>query len=226
MMTALMQCYLNSKSQYLHAQKVLATRFDLQWVSDLLTDSVRRAGFTPCLGIDNLHAIDRRKGLQTVTSVQIENKPRQFIQINRMNEWFVPIVRIINPTQILVPRTVEFNEKRPLLIADCEHAEIHQLASIESLPRNYRITLTKPMLFSYEPVVYCGEWLEEQWLIKKNARGKDALYYHGAQTEELTTHIHSLVVNSQWIHGKRLFEISLNLDEDKKQQLVVAVRGS
>lgn len=225
-MTALMQCYLNSKNQYLHAQKVLATRFDLQWVSDLLIDSVRRAGFTPCLGIDNLHAIDRRKGLQTVSSLKIENQPRQFIQINRMNEWFVPVLRIISPTQILVPRTVAFNEKRPLLISDCEHAEIHQLANIDTLPHNYLITLAKPMLFSYESPTYCGEWLEEQWIIKKNPMGKDALYYHGAQTEELTTHIHSLLVSSQWIHGKRMLEIILGLDEGKTQKLDIAVRGS
>ena len=222
-----MECYLNSKNQYLSAQKQLEVSFDLQWVSDLLTDSVRRAGFTPCLSLDNLQVIDRREGLQhAITSIRIDNKLKQLIQINRMSEWFVPVVRILNPTQILIPKSIAFNLKRPIIIADCEHAEIHQLAGIEILPRNYLITLAKPMLFSYEQVAYCGEWLEEQWFIKKNTKGTNALYYHAAQTEELTTHIHALEVNSQWVHGKRLFEINLHLDEDKTKRLVVAVRGS
>src|SRR5690242_19280686 len=73
-MAMLTQCYLNSKHQYMQAQKILALRFDLQWVSDLLADSIRRAGFTPCLGIEQLTAVDRRNFSANISGLIVDGQ--------------------------------------------------------------------------------------------------------------------------------------------------------
>jgi Tfp pilus assembly protein PilW len=59
-MAALIQFYLTSKQHYLQTEKVLEAGFEVQWVMDLLSDSIRRAGFTPCLGLDHLTVVDHR----------------------------------------------------------------------------------------------------------------------------------------------------------------------
>jgi len=225
-MTILIQLYLSSKQHYLEAEQILESNFDLQWVSDLLSDSIRRAGFTPCLGIDQLQVVDRRDIRRTVKGLKIENEPQQLIQVNRMSEVFAKVLYMQSPTKIVVPHSILFNEQRPLLIADCEHAEVHQIFSIEKQADGYLITLTKPLFFSYPESVYIGEWLEEQWFIKKNTEGTNTLHYQLVQIEELSPLVHSLKMSSSRVHGKQFLKVILGMDKDKTHQLTVAVRGS
>ncbi|MCW8400230.1 prepilin cleavage protein [Legionella sp. PATHC038] len=224
--TMLFQLYLGSKRQYIEIEKVLTTRFDLQWVSDLLSDSIRRAGFTPCLGIDRLQVIDRRTHQKKIQALHISNRPVQFIQVNRMNEYFSKIIKIQGATRILVQNPVRFHKNRPVLIADCEHAEVQQLFDIEQQTDSSLITLNKPLFFSYNGSVYIGEFLEEKWFIKKNAKGTDALHYQLVQTEEVTPLIHFLHVQNRRVKEKQFLKIIMGLDENKTHELRVAVRGS
>ena len=225
-MTTLIQLYLSNKRQYLEAQEILEANFDLQWVGDLLSDSIRRAGFTPCLGIDQLETTDTRNFGKRVASIKIESHPKQWIQINRMSEAFSEITHFQSPTQIIVPSSTLFKEQHPLLIADCEHAEIHQILSVDKLANGYLITLTQPLMYSYAATSYVGEWLEEKWFIKANASGNKTMHYKLFQTEELTSLIHSFEIKNERVHEKQLVHIVLGLDKDKTHQLIVAVRGS
>ncbi len=225
-MTALIQLYLGSKRQYLETEKLLAIRFDLQWVSDLLSDSIRRAGYTPCLGIDRLQIIDRRNHQGRIHALQVGNHPNQFIQVNRMNEHFAKIVKIQSPTRILVQNSVVFHKKRPILIADCEHAEIQEIFDMEQQTKNSLIILNKPLFFSYAPSTYIGEYLEEKWFIKKNANHEDTLHYRLAHTEEVTPLIHFMHTRNRSVKDKQFLEIIMGLDENKTHDLRVMVRGS
>ncbi|CAM3073573.1 Tfp pilus assembly protein PilW [Legionella steigerwaltii] len=224
--STLFQLYLGSKRQYVEIEKILSTRFDLQWVSDLLSDSIRRAGFTPCLGIDRLHVIDRRNHQNRIHALQIGNQPVQFIQVNRMNEHFTKIIKIQGATRILVQNPVSFHKKRPVLIADCDHAEIHEMFDIEQHAENSLITLNKPLFFPYDGSTYIGEYLEEKWFIKKNAHAEDTLHYQLVQTEEVTPLIHFIHTRNRRIKEKQFLEIIMGLDENKTHELRVAVRGS
>lgn len=225
-MTTLIQFYLNNKRQYLAAEEILSEGFDVQWVSDLLSDSIRRAGFTPCLGVDQLYAVDRRNFGKAVLGLKVENQPQQFIQVNRMSENFTQLITIKNTTQIVVANSVLINEQRPLVIADCDHAEIHNILMVDKIGAHQLVTLTKPLMFSYETSAYVGEWLEEHWFIKSNSKGIKALYYQSDQAEELTPLIYSLQIKEKRIHKKKYLEISMGLEKDKVSDLVVAVRGS
>lgn len=225
-MTTLMQLYLCNKRQYIEAQELLAANFDLQWISDLLSDSIRRAGFTPCLGIDQLDSLDRRDFKKAIPGIKVEQQPRQLIQINRMSEIFTEVIEIQTPTKLVVSNAVLLKAQRPVLISDCEHAEVHQILTVDKLVRGYLVTLTKPLMYSYEPAAYMGEWFEEKWFIKSNAKKDKTLHYKLFQTEELTPLVHSLQINRLRVHEKQLVEIVMGLENDKTHQLVVAVRGS
>lgn len=213
-MTLLTQFYLNSKHLYIEAEEVLAENFDLQWVNDLLSDSIRRAGFTPCLGIDQL---DLKHNGVAVRGLIIEHKPRPLIQVNRMSEHFVSLVSVPNPTQLVVSPGVSFREKRSVMIADCVHAEVHSISHVEGSA----IHVEKPLQFKYSKSAYVGEFIKEQWFIKNNA-----LYYKLNQTEEVTPLIYSLSMQNQPQHGKPFVEVIMRLADGKTRKLLVAVRGS
>lgn len=218
-----MQFYSQSKQGYIEMETMLATHFDLRWVSDLLSDSIRRAGFTPCLSIEQLNL---KKQGKLVPGLHIENGPRYLLQINRMHEQFAQAVNIPNPRQILVPHATSFNKKRPLIIADCDHAEIQQSFTMRPHAKGVLIILDKPLQFKYTRAVYVGEYWEERWFIKKNPQGKLALFYQLGQPEEVTSLIQFLHSRRQRRNGAVFMQIALGLAEGGTQNIMVMVRGS
>jgi hypothetical protein len=222
-MSILIGSYVTSKRQYVSAQKILETNFDLQWINDLLSNSIRRAGFTPCLGINQLTTFDSRNGSPSLSALLVS--PHS-IQVNRMSELFAQISTIPNSTQILVSEGKLFNKNRPVLIADCEHAEVNRILHMALLENGALITLTKPLKYSYSAVAYLGEWQEEQWFTKENSAGIDALHYKCAHTEELTSQIHSIQIKTQLLHGKQWVRLNMGLGEKKSHQFAVAIRSS
>lgn len=223
MVTILIQFYLSNKRHYLKSESMLTASLDLHWVSALLSDSIRRAGFTPCLSIDQLNF---KKQGQIVHGFQIENESQQALQINRMHEHFAKVLRIQNRTQILVPRATVFNEKRSLLIANCEHAELKRILKMQPHASGVQITLDSPLQFSYTGTVYVGEYLEERWFIKKNTHGDPSLFYKLVQAEEITPIIQSLSMQLQQVQDKVFIKVTMGLLEGKTRSIRVAVRNS
>lgn len=226
LMTTLFQFYLSNKQQYQNVQNMLDSGMEVQWVSEMIKDSVRRAGFTPCLGVDQLRIVDRRRTTQNMEALVVAPSPLQSIQVNRMSDSFNTIIKIHSSIEIEIPRESRINERMSILIADCHHAEIHQIYRVDPLKHSVLVTLTKPLVFAYHFPVYLGEWIEETWSIQSNKKGIKVLFYQLAQREELTDLIHSFHIKRYSIKGKQLLSIVLGLDKDKSHQFVVAVRGS
>jgi hypothetical protein len=222
----LVQLYIMSKRQYIHAEKLLEIRFERQWVSDLLSDSVRRAGFTPCVSIEHLEISDRRSLVSKISAINIEYSPRPLLQVNRMSEVFSTVTDFQSSSTLIASPEGSFKEERPVLIADCYHAEIQQILNVNSIKRGFVLSLRKPLLYSYEPPVYVGEWLEEKWFIKPNIKKKKSLHYQLFQTEELTPWINSLGIKKERIRGKQFIELLLGGENDEQIPLIIAVRGS
>lgn len=219
--TTMTGLYLSSKKQYLEIQTLLEEHFELQWLSELLSNSVRRAGFTPCLGINQLKTADRRHADKALLGLKWSS---QSIAVHRMHEAFAEIVAIQGRSELLISDEIEINKNHPYLIADCDHAEVHQILAVHPLMRAYQIQLKEPLLFSYAQDAYFGEWLEEQWLMKKNAQGENTLHYQSVQTEELSPLIHALQVSAVVRHGKQLIKVLMTLDHDKTHEVHIAVR--
>lgn len=220
----LVQLYLVYKKQYQDTQHILAAQYDLLWLSDLLSDSIRRAGFTPCLGIEQLETIDRRSAASKLVSFKFTTAPTSSLQINRMSEAFNQVVDFQNAKQLISTADSPLKLQSPILIADCEHAEVQEIAQIEKHANSYHIILSKPLQFHYTNPVYVGEWLEESWFIKKH-KDKKSLYYKLFQTEELSTVVHSLEFKSYRTNNKQLVELLMGLD-GSSHKLLVTVRGS
>lgn len=218
LITLLVQFCSSTKRQYLEVEEILGAGLDVQWISDLLSDSIRRAGFTPCLGLDQLQT--------PLQGLKIGNSPQQFIEIKRMHEHFYKIASIKNATQIVVSHLPTFNEKHPLLIADCQHAEVQHIAHMENHFNGALITLEKPLQFTYDPATYVGEFIDERWFIKKNIEGEESLHYRSVQTEEISSLVHSLTITNRLVQGKQFLEIVMGLDQGKTHKIMVLVRGS
>lgn len=220
-LSMLIQFYVNNRNQYLKAQKQLSQQFEVQWVGELMANSIRRAGFTPCINVDRLEGVDRRTLGNMVQAVVVNN---QSIQINRMEDDFIPLKAMKGASVLLL--TKPLNTKFPIIIADCQHVEINEIETIERLAQGFVVTLSKPLWFTYDDTAYVGSWLEERWFIKKNAFGKPSLYYHLFQTEELSPYIHALKVHEGHLKNKRFFEVALSLENENDYKMLTAVRGS
>lgn len=210
--TILMQAYLLNKRHYFTLQQALAENFDLLWVEDLLKDSIRRAGFTPCVGVEQLQSIDRRTIKKKFSGKNIEIK-NQELQINRMDEHFGRLVSVLSKQEIVVSAELSLRVGQSLLMADCQHAEVHQIIQKKKLPQGFLLTLDTPVFFTYPSLSYVGQWLEERWFIKKNQEGIDALYYQQAHSEELTPLIHSMIIKSKTRYGKKQIDMVWSLDK-------------
>lgn len=224
---SLMQLYLSSKREYLTTQKLLESSLDLLWVRDLLSDSIRRAGFTPCLGIDQLKVRDTRGKLAPkMAGLVLTSAPQQSLQVYRMSEFFTPVLAIQNSSHLILNEGHLLKTNRLLLLANCEEAEIHKIRSLHKSAQGYLLTLVHPTHFSTTASLYAGEWFEEKWFIKPNAKKENSLYYQLDHAEELSTLVHSLQIKIKTEHQKKLVQVTMGLDQNKTQEFLVAVRGS
>lgn len=219
LISSLFRFYLSSKEQYRKIQKTVADQLELQWVSDLLADSVRRAGFTPCLGIDLIPNKEKR-----IKSLIIEQAPQEQLQINRMSEFFAEVLQFRGTKQVLIKPSVQINTKKPIMLADCLHAEITHAVHQRKLASGTLLTLAAPVHYTYNKPTYVGQWLEEKWFIHNNAQTPPSLYYHLGQTEELSPLIHSIKIDKKTNQNKTLLAIQLGLDDNKTHVVHVAVR--
>ena len=206
-MMALIQTYLNSKRQNTHTQQILEQNFELQLVSELIRDSVRSAGFMPCIGINHLITRDRRGKPGHPVAVDLHPGKHQSFMISRMGEDFATVLKQLAPARLLVDGGRVFDSRHPVVIADCLHAEIHLVASSHKTREGWIVTLTKPLDFNYALPFYFGEWLEERFSVEKNNQGKPALFYDTRHREELTDLIDGLASQQE----STLLRITLRL---------------
>jgi hypothetical protein len=219
--TLLIQTYIMSKHQFLVLHDSLEEHFDVQWVQDLLADNIRKAGFTPCLNIDQLEVMNRRAIPINTLSLKMETKPQQSLQVSRMSDQFSELIAVCTPHQILISSEIVLREHHSILIADCQHAEVHEVARVKKIPEGLLLTLTKPVFFTYPSVTYVGRWLEERWYIEKNNKGVVALYYKQTHSEELTPLIHVMKLKQRRLHHKKMVDITLGLNNETTQFSVI-----
>ncbi|RUR04272.1 PilW family protein [Legionella sp. km772] len=220
--TILIQTYLLNKKNYFSLHQALSDNFEIQWAQDLLAHSIRRAGFTPCLNIEELTLVDRRTNKTELSGQNIEIN-KQDIQINRMDEHFSILTSFLSLQEILVSSSLSLRVGQSLIIADCQRGEVHRIKEKKKLPQGTRLTLTKPIFFTYPALPYVGQWIEERWFIKKNQEGVKAFYYQHLHSEELTPLIHSMKIKDQKRQGRKQIDIIWGLDR-KKHQFRVLVR--
>lgn len=207
-MTALMHQYIKIKQHYVRMQALLEQDTEMQLAIDVMRDSIRQAGFAPCLGIDRLMTVDKLKGL--------EIKGHELF-IHRMSSSFETILTINNATKILTTHTNNHLFSRPILIADCVHAEIQTVKNVQITHAGKLINLSQPLLFDYTPPIYVGEWLDEQFFVPPAG----GLFYKVQHADELTHVIKKMLVKR--LAGNPAF-VSVSLQTDRAHSIDIETR--
>lgn len=225
-MTGLMHHYLATKRQYRAIQQKLERRMDLQLVINLMRESTRQAGFTPCLRVDHLITSDQRSKSRPLVAIDYGLNPRSWLRFSRMSEHFDTVLDRINSIQLLTTPALELYRDQSILIADCYHAEVQKISKIERTSKGQVLTLTKPLAFQYHPPIYIGEWLEETYFIRRGHNGENALFYHYQHTEELTIAVHELLARLIKHKEHTLLQVILSIPkEDSAIKIETTVRA-
>jgi type II secretory pathway pseudopilin PulG len=225
LLAVVMQHYLASKRQSMHVQALLEQAFELQLLNDLIRDSLRRGGFTPCIGINFLQSIDRRSGKANLRAIETKAGKHQALRINRMSEHFTRITAQLGPSQILVTAINPYKAKQTILIADCYHAEVQQILRAQKTNAGIILTLEQPLAFNYIAPVYLGEWIEEEFFVQKDSQGHFALFYQLDHAEELSALVNKMIVNLTSSQGKTLVQIIWGLEKSQSMLIETEVRA-
>jgi len=187
----LIQQYLISKRHYLDVQKTLSQSSELVWITELLRNSIRHAGFTPCANINQLQGVDHRSQSPIPQAIALDE-----LNITRMSTDFSPVIRQ-QFDKVSVTNNTRFKVGQLVLVSDCFHAEIEHISAISHGGNEAILHLSAPLTFVYQSPIFVGEWLEERFFIRKNTQGEKALYYQQQQSEELSDAIDELTAEDQ-----------------------------
>ncbi|WP_133127049.1 hypothetical protein [Legionella nagasakiensis] len=220
---ALVNQYVGAKRHDRFTQYAIEQALELQLVTDLMRDSIRRAGFTPCLNINHLITIDRRNGHKNLQAIEIKHAQQDSIHIQRMDEAFDLMIHINNPTEFMIRKSM-FKSSQVVLISDCMHAEIHQIKAVKSHQNGQRITLSEPLLFNYQKPIFVGEWLQERFYIHPK-KGEAALFYRLNRADELASFIKSMRVHLKQSGRYLVLAVILGLSHGQEIQFETSVRS-
>lgn len=225
LMIVLVQHYVTTKKQYNRLQTNLEARIDLQLVTELIRNSVRKAGFTPCLPLDYLITVDRRSNRHDLVGIEVSSDTQASLFVNRMHERFDTLLHTVSSSELLTTAIQTLHRHQSIIIADCYHAEVQDLSEVNHLDAKQRLTLTQPLAFKYHKPIYIGEWVHERYFIRQDKTGKRSLFYQRHHAEALTTAIQSLSVHINQDNGRQLVDIELGLENLPSLVLKTRVRA-
>lgn len=188
MLTALLQHYLLIRQHCARAQSLLEKQNDMQLAAQLLQNTIRHAGFTPCARVDRLENRDTRND-RSLTGLSVGTDSS--IHLFAMDARFSSVTESS-------AGTFETDSDNPyvkgdtVLLADCFHAEVQRIHSVYKNGRRSVVTLQNPLAFQYLPPTYLGVWHEEHFFIKKNSQDRAAMFYQSGHAEEITDTITQL----------------------------------
>ncbi|MFA5959290.1 MAG: prepilin-type N-terminal cleavage/methylation domain-containing protein [Tatlockia sp.] len=221
-LSLLMHQYLLGKTHYVQTNAQIEETVDLHMVSSFMRNSLRNAGFTPCRGISSLQTEDTRNGKSHLSAVESKG---QSLSLNRMSGEFSTVIQQLSPNELLLRTFLPLKSAQNILIADCFHAEVQPLPRIQKTAGGAYLTLNKKLRFEYQPPIYVGEWIEEQFFIQKNSQGNPALFYHQKRSEELTETIRSLEPEISRHKGGARVTLKLGLKQGTYQVIETRVRN-
>ncbi len=221
-MSVLIQQYLQIKHQCYTAEQAIAQTARLQVVFDLLRRRGHQAGFTPCLPIKRLMTFDQRNQ-HNLPTLLLESIPVPKLSFYRMSSSFGQLQPISGSGQFELIGEPISNPNHPVIIADCQHAEVHDAYQISGR----HIQFSHALRFNYQPPIYWGEWLEETFLVKPNAQGQSALWYQQHQhMDELLPGVRALHGQLISRQGQQVLVLKLDVSPNKPMPLVIRITHS
>ncbi|MFZ4076567.1 MAG: PilW family protein [Legionellaceae bacterium] len=216
LMILLVEHVRHTRVQYERIETFMDESMTLQWVSDLIRHSVQSAGFTPCLRVD--HLISDQNG-RSFSPLDVIPSPHARLTIRRMDEEVVRVLSIPSPLRVLVASS-HLRLNRPVIIADCYHAEVHALEAIQSTPSGSLLILKRPLQFTYDSTAYVGAWVVESFFIK-NA----SLYYQQTRVDGLSRRIVDFYATLSKQHHQIFLKMRLKLQDGHAWSLDTMARA-
>ncbi len=210
MSAILLQFYVANKRRYVQLEEELTEQLELRWVTALITNSIRRAGFTPCLNLEQLLFEDEDTPSTKIAAITVE---AQQLNVRRMNDAFSELIYSSSTQHIIVPKEQHWKIGQKVLIADCVHAEIQKIAAISRDNDKELLIFDKALRFTYSKHSYVGGWINESWFINTKT---GTLYYKDQHVEEISPHIHQvnfsrnqgLIEGTLWTTNKKTLQFS------------------
>lgn len=223
LMTVLIEQLISAKKQYHFFKSALENTLALEWVENLMKDSLQRAGFTPCLRVDRLVSNDFRTH-NAIRALIVGKTPLEGFSVNRMSEYFNTAIQL-KSNALTIFANASYRAHDLILITDCYHAELQEIRKVQRLNGKTVLQLKSNLLFDYQKPIYLGKWIEEHFFIQKTKGGKKALFYRRSnRTDELTPLITHLAID-QAIKKKWVLKIELRLNNQDKILLATTVRS-
>lgn len=215
-----MHQYLSVKFNYQQISLNLERAFEMQLISDFMRETLRQAGFTPCLGIEHLVTSDTRESLKKLHAIEL-GSPHEGggFQVNYMSPLYDELVKQASLTEWLATETHPIRSNKPVLISDCTHAEVHLIKSVRREDGLQRVFFERPLNAVFVPPIYIGEWIEERFSTKTGT-----LYYETLHREALSDAVTHLAVSVSSNRLEPVVHVGLSLDNQQQVNLDTAIR--
>lgn len=179
LMGGVFHLYLKHSKAFELLQHKLQADIELQWIKEWLSHSIRMAGFTPCVSLNRLN----------MEALRFPSARRPTFEVMRMGEPVLPIIEVVNSREVVVSSSNAIKASSQVLIADCQHAAVHQVVDVRIQGSRMRVILREPLAQNYHHA-FLGVWHHEIW-----SWGTDgSLYYQVKSKEEVSALIREFSV--------------------------------
>lgn len=175
--------YLKARQHYLIFQSKLNQAIETQTVMEFMRDSIRKAGFTPCTNLENLMT-------NHLVALKLEDNASSLL-IYRMSEHFNSIFSIHDQRELLASQSSTIDPSLPIIVADCNHAEVQTVRQINHTPGYQYIYLVSPLKFSYQEPIYVGSFIQERFFMRQHKDAPSTLFYQMNRSDELSAYVHA-----------------------------------
>lgn len=201
----LITAFMAAKRQFKLQSIEMEQAFDVQLISEILGDSIRSSGFTPCLNLNLLDTHSRSH--QKIPA--LARDPDGGLHLYKMSLQFEEVEVLEN--QKVYVKSTPFKKGKLVLIADCQHAEVQEIQSIQ---QNKAITLSSSLCFKYQKPIFIGEFVEERFHL--SAKDPNMLMYQVNGTEEiLSSFLHPMTWTLTTHKGHNYVRLTFGLPHDK-----------
>lgn len=219
LLTMMLATVVRIKNDFHKTTQLLEENLDFAFISDLIQDRIRKAGYTPCLNLNQLETVDTRKYPYSKLQDFEFIAPEKF-KINRMDERFWTVTLNNENDRISIPPG-QFHAIKNVIVADCYHAEVHAVLTTIKHKENITLIFKKPIFYNYSYPSYIGIWREESFFFDKI---KKRLLFSLDKADELSYHVKNMHVKMATHNFKRLINIDLHMSDDKQISVDTVLR--
>jgi hypothetical protein len=143
-----------------------------------------------------------------------------------MSERFDVVTRIEHSLNAYATKDEVLHANQRVLIADCYHAEVKEIAHVKLFDKVQKISFLTPLTYSYQKPVYIGEWINETYYTRVSLGHNTSLFYKFGHAEELMSGVHALSGRLEDIEGQKILRVTLGLNQGHQVELNTMVRAN